>query len=216
MSPTLESHLIAKLSAEGWRRVVRRHVRDLYNDRIDRRTFLEHMILSMGTYFSRAFVAGIAECGFARDEMTNEWLTELNHFVNSQSLYVPNFASAIEERRIAADEAEAAEEPDTKVRKRGLQILYNRAGMWANRYQEAFNLAKTISCADRKLKWNLGPTEHCEDCARLAGKVKRASIWRDADIRPQMPRLACSGRWCQCSLDPTDEHGTPGRLPMIG
>ena len=96
-----------------------------------------------------------------------------------------------------------------------LRTAMSRIPMWANRYREVMNTAKTMAGADRKLKWTLGPTEHCESCSKLAGKVKRGSFWIASGIQPQSRALACGGWACQCFLSPTTERASPGRLPRI-
>jgi len=99
---------------------------------------------------------------------------------------------------------------------RRLGTAQARIPMWTNRYREVMNTAKTMAGADKKLIWVLGPTEEsCPSCLKLAGKVKRGSVWMASGIQPQSPALACGGFFCQCSLQPTDLPASPGRLPSI-
>jgi hypothetical protein len=102
------------------------------------------------------------------------------------------------------------QEPDTTLR-----AASSRLPMWINRYTEVVNTAKIMAGADRKLKWVLGPTEHCSSCLKLAGKVKRGSVWIASGIQPQSRSLECGGFNCQCSLQPTTDRASAGRLPSI-
>ena len=101
-------------------------------------------------------------------------------------------------------------EPDLTLR-----AASSRIPMWTNRYTEVMNTAKVMAGGDRKLKWVLGPTEHCSSCMKLAGKVKRGSMWVASGIQPQSRSLECGGYNCQCSLQPTTDRASPGRLPSI-
>lgn len=101
-------------------------------------------------------------------------------------------------------------EPDLTLR-----AASSRIPMWVNRYNDVVNTAKIMAGGDKKLKWVLGPTEHCSSCMKLAGKVKRGSLWQTSGIRPQSRSLACGGYNCQCSLQPTTDRASAGRLPSI-
>lgn len=95
-----------------------------------------------------------------------------------------------------------------------LQPLLARAQLWANRYNEAYNLAMSLIERENggKLKWMLGATEqHCVTCAALDGIVAFAAEWEMAGVRPQgAPNgaLQCGGWKCDCSLAPTAERRT--------
>lgn len=93
--------------------------------------------------------------------------------------------------------------------------FYPRVEVWANRWSEAYNMAQSMACGNRKLRWELGPTEHCTDCLKLSGKVKRAEVWQASGVLPQSRVLECGGWNCQCSLVPTNEPMTPGNLPGV-
>jgi hypothetical protein len=99
--------------------------------------------------------------------------------------------------------------------KRG--TAYSRLDTWINRYRDVVNQAKVSACADMKMRWTLGPTEHCKSCFRLSGKVKRGSYWND-HVLPQNPPnglLECGGWKCQCTLRPTDDRASSGPLPRL-
>ena len=148
-----------------------------------------------------AWHEGAAEVGIAPDELSPAETQALEQMIVGQLNYVDGFLSAILE--------------GSRARKGKLGPQLKRAKMWANRYADARNRAKTMAGGDQKLIWTLGPTEHCTTCLKLSGKIKRASQWRDANIRPQMSSLACGGYNCQCSLVPTTEPMSKGPLPRI-
>ena len=100
-----------------------------------------------------------------------------------------------------------------------LSPLVARAGMWATRYTEVRNMARTLAGAEQRLEWVWTPRkEHCPDCRRLNGIVKRASTWllaRARGLYPQSRALDCHGYKCGCELKPTNKPLTPGPLPKI-
>ena len=94
----------------------------------------------------------------------------------------------------------------------------SRAALWANRYREVVNVAKTMAGQDKKFEWVLGPTEHCKSCLKLSGIVKRGSVWQKAGIYPQMApngNLECGGWNCQCELVETDKPARRGGFPRL-
>ena len=94
-----------------------------------------------------------------------------------------------------------------------LQKVFARIELWVNRWEDVYNQALLMGRENPKLKWVVGPTEHCTTCLKLNGKVKRASTWEASGWRPQSRDLACGGWKCQCRLVPTTEPLTKGRLP---
>ena len=149
-----------------------------------------------------AWREGAAECGIAPEEMTFEERMLIQSMYNEQMAYVDGFAMFI------------IEHSKERGGKRG--ALQPRIDTWANRYNEWVNRAKERACADKKLKWVLGPTKvHCSDCLNLDGRVYRGSIWQKYGIRPQSPELECGGFNCKCTLEPTDEPCTRGHPPRL-
>jgi hypothetical protein len=59
----------------------------------------------------------------------------------------------------------------------------------------------------RQIRWVVGQTEHCEDCLRFNDSNRWYSaddFWHEVGARgyfPQSGKLACKGRYCQCSLE---------------
>lgn len=185
-------------------RSVRSLVYGLWSGQLDRFTFIDSMVGTMDRSLRRAWFAGAAQCGIQPGELTVAEMDSMRELINSQFSYLVSFADDIE------------------VGRKGYGLLsaqYARADLWINRYNDAINKARMLACADGKLIWQMGATEkHCRTCNALDGKVKRTSVWTAAGVKPQNapnPLLECEGWNCACSLTPTDQAVTRGRLPSL-
>jgi len=163
--------------------------------------FIAEMIVILERGFEQAAREGESECGILPGERSLKGRTALIRYSVEQEQYIEQFALDIEKSNKASGGL--------------LSTTDYRVNMWVNRYNEVVNLMRTIECADRKYEWVLGPTEHCPDCQRLAGKVKRGSVWDAYGIRPQSASLACGGYNCKCELVPTDKPLSRGPLPKL-
>lgn len=189
------------MAISNYRSVLRSAVRGLWSGAIDAGQFDENMRLAISRYLTEAFAAGAKECGIKMDELTVDEQLVLADILTAETAFVAGFATAIEEGSRANDGK--------------LTPLFTRLEMWVNRYNDVKNQAKTLICGDLKYRWQLGPTEHCVDCAKLSGRVYRGSVWQKYGILPQSHDLACGGWRCQCSLVVTDEPITKGRPPKL-
>lgn len=189
------------MSIRAYRASLRSIVRGFWSGAIDRGQFDDEMRNAINRRLAEAFEEGARECGIRPDEFTQEEWVALGKAVQSELSYVSGLGDAI---------AENSRENEGK-----LGPLFTRVEMWVNRYNDVKNRAKTLICGDLKYRWELGPTEHCVDCARMSGRVYRGSVWRKYGILPQSHDLACGGFRCQCSLVPTDEPVTKGRPPKL-
>ena len=86
----------------------------------------------------------------------------------------------------------------------------SRAVMWAATLAGMYAFGQMWRQDDPWLQWQVGPTEHCKDCARLNGQVHRASEWRASGWQPQSTALECNGYRCQCRFLETDGPGRGG------
>lgn len=186
------------LTQAGYQLNLRAAVRGLWSGQIDFDAAFGMLLQAIDRGFTQAWTEGAKECGIEPGEWTAEERTALAVRIGEEKTYIYTLLEAVEAGRKGVGK---------------LAPLYTRLQMWVNRYQDVKNQAKTMACADQKLKWVLGPTEHCETCMKAAGKVKRASQWAKTDLRPQAPCLQCGGYRCQCSLVLTDEPLSRGRLP---
>ena len=193
--------ILAELTQAAYRQNILAARRALWLGEWDLDAFILEMITIMERGFEQAAREGESDCGILPGERSLRGRQALARFTDEQLRYIEPFGEDIER--------------GSKANGGLLTATDYRGRMWVNRYNEVVNLIRTIECADRKYEWVLGPTEHCPDCLRLAGKVKRGSTWDAYGIRPQSPRLACSGYNCQCELKPTDKPLSKGPLPKL-
>jgi hypothetical protein len=199
----IESLAVMLSEAAGqpaYQRAINGAVRGLWNGAYTPEYFADVMRLAIRKYLTEAWTEGAASVGIAKDEITNEEGAALQSFISSEIGFIAGFRDAIK--------------AGSKANGGGLAPLQSRAALWANRYQEVFNRALMMAKGNTKLEWVLGPTEeHCSDCGRLAGKVKRVGTWWSYPLSPQSHDLACKGFNCKCRLKPTRKPITPGPLP---
>lgn len=187
-------------SADGYRRSLAQLVRGLWSGVIT----LEDFYLAFGSALERgltqAWYEGASQCGIAPDELTNDERLELKRHILIGRMAMGKFGDSI----ATLSKAEGAR----------LSPHLERLKIWANRWNEAYNHAQTMACADQKLIWLLGATKrHCISCAGFANRVYRASIWAKNSARPQGRNLYCGGYRCGCRLEPTDQPVNRGRFP---
>jgi len=158
----------------------------------------------VGLGISTAWQQGAASCGISEDELTLDERIRRDIIINEQRNYIIGFIDWVYEHR--------RDGPS----KAPLASILARAALWGNRWAQTYHEAMTMACADLKLAWRLGPTkDHCSSCLKLNGKVKRASQWQRAGIRPQVSELECGGWRCLCYFEATDEPLSKGPLPRL-
>ena len=180
---------------------IRGAVRALWKGLIDADQFYDWMNSAIWRGLTGAWYAGAAECNIQPSELSPPERSALQLVIAEEINHVGGFAASIINR--------------SQARKGKLTNHLNRAQMWTLRWQDVNGRAKIMACGDKKYSWQLGPTEHCVDCARLSGKVKRASYWETSGIRPQAHTLACGGWRCQCFWVETTARSSPGPLPRL-
>ena len=196
--------LLARLQEAGgqpaYQRSLNSAVRGLWRGVTNEFEFTDQIFLAIRHYLREAWLEGAASVGVGPDEMSPEERAALEGIIARELGYIANFRASI----VAGSKANGG----------ALAPLLARASLWANRYAEVVSQARVMTGADAKLEWVLGPTEeHCSDCGRLSGKVKRGSVWAAYGLAPQSRRLACKGYKCGCKLKPTRKPVTPGPLP---
>lgn len=160
--------------------------------------FSDDMLFTIERNLSAAWFAGMRSCGLEPSDITPEEDSARVRFITSQLGYVSGLAQAI---------------VSAKLNGQNFSVIAPRLDLWANRWNEANNMAKAMACSDQKQVWVLGATDHCATCLKMAGKVKRASQWSANGVLPQGSNLACGGWRCQCSLQDTNLPMSKGRLP---
>jgi len=191
--------------AASYGRDIRGIFRALWAGTADAEFSLDLMNDTVRIGLTRAFVEGTAQCGIVPAEWSPEEKDALRDAIyNEQSRIWPTLMFI---------------EENSKANGGKWAIIARRATWRAQRYEDIASLAKVMSCGDKKLEWVLGYgiKKHCDSCVKLAGKVKRASTWNRAGIRPRNPpnpMLICGG-WGGCFFRPTDLHLSPGPLPRL-
>lgn len=184
----------------AYQRAINGAVRGLWGGSTGAEDFTDTMFLAIRRYLREAWLEGAASVGIKDGEMTAEETSALENIIAGELGFISGFRDAI----LAGSKANGY----------ALAPLLSRGTLWANKYQEVANKARAMAGADKKLEWVLGPTEeHCADCGKLAGKVKRGSVWAVYPLSPQSHSLACKGFNCKCRLKPTRKPITPGPLP---
>lgn len=185
-----------------YRKSLRDAVRGLWGGVLDRDQFYDAMIATIQRRLPQAWYDGSKDCGILPADLSPEERNALRQAMVNEMSFVLKFADDIM--------------AGSKARGGKLKPLLIRVEMWTNRYRDVVNRAKQMACADQKLVWVLNPTkENCNSCIKLNGKVKRASQWKRAGIRPQHPDLECGGWRCGCELIVTDERLSMGPLPRL-
>jgi len=196
----------AALSRKGqqYRARLRSLVRGLWSGVISVDSFLDEIIIVIDEGLTTAWNEGAKTCGIKPDEKSEEEQAALDDAIAREQGFVFKFSGDIE--------------AGSKANKGKLAPLMFRVDIWANRYLDVQNQAKLMACENQKYRWDLGDTEHCPSCLKLAGRVARAKTWLDKGIQPQSPPngyLKCGGWRCGCSFTPTDEPVTKGRWPSL-
>jgi len=189
---------------DRYRRGLRAAVRGMWTGVLTYYDFWDAMSTAIRNGLTTAWHAGMKDCGVNPDEMTEQERISLLKRITYEHQWINRFAQAIEQ--------------GSKANGGALTPLYNRAEVWIGRWEGVRSEARVMACADKKLKWTLGPTEHCSSCTKLAGQVRRASFWNEKGILPRIhmaPYLECKGFRCQCTLEPTDEPMSRGPLPKL-
>lgn len=176
---------------------LRSAVRDFYNGEMDAFGFVDKLVYLVNEQFRRAWNEGMRTIGLdPKTDMEPEWEDVLNERIAQEVNDIELFAGDIE--------AAAADKENNPI-----QPLLSRVSMWSNRYNELVSLS-IATCGKEKLEWQVGPTEHCDDCRKLNGCVDYSDQWVVSGWLPQTSRLACGGYRCKCSLVPTRKRRSPG------
>lgn len=200
LSPERKAQMIWLKTAQFYEFSLQRAIRDLYNSG-NVGAYIDHHSRLINEQLTKAWREGMKEVDMNPDEMTDEEKSRLQEIIDREEDQVLDFAQEI------IDARDAGTPPPT-----------SRAALWANRYREVVNIAKTMASKDGKFEWVLGPTEHCKSCLKLSGIVKRGSAWQKAGIFPQQapnPNLECGGWNCQCELVETTKPVRRGKFPRL-
>jgi hypothetical protein len=115
---------------------------------------------------------------------------------------------------------------DARVDGTPISPLLNRAVMWAQRWNEAYEMARHLITLNNggKEQWVIDPAkENCTICSRLNGIVAYAREWDELNVHPRNapnPILSkakggCEGWHCGCQRRPTDRRRSPKAYDTI-
>lgn len=177
--------------------------RGIWRGELDALSGADALFSAIGRGFEQAFREGQAECGVKASERTEEESKELARLIGDNYQYVGRFVEWI----VAHNKASGSP----------WEMIRARAQLWVARYEEVKNLAISMSCGNKKLRWQIDGGEHCRTCLKLNGRVHRSSVWAAHDIAPRMitNRLRCNGYRCKCIFVETDAPATRGRFPNL-
>ena len=195
----------ARYNQDSFARGIRGAVRALWSGEWTKEEFQLGLMSVFDQGLTAAWLEGARSVGIEEDEVTSEERAAINNLVWDAYSHTDGWAMSI----MANSKANGGK----------LAPHLTRAQTWVNLYAATVSRARTVAKTNPKLAWNLGATEvHCSSCLKLAGKVKRANYWREKGILPRqpgVPYLECRGYNCDCTLAPTDESLSKGRLPSL-
>lgn len=185
---------------EGYRTSLRENARGLWNGTFNWYDFYSNMVDTITRGFNQAWAEGMAKYGMSMDDRDAEERTRLQREIQSEVSHIEGVADFIEAY--------------SKANGGTLAVCMQRIEGWVAAYTRIVQLATAMAAANRKLKWNMHPAEHCGSCLKLAGKVKRGKYWTEHVTPKDWDKLECR-KGCKCSLDPTDEPCSKGPLPSL-
>ena len=184
----------------GFQHAIHSTIYGMWRGAFDYGSFVPTMRETIEIGLRRAWREGMRVVGLTWGDRTMEEEIALWNLILDQWDYVPGLADWLNKNK--------------KSEGKLLRDTHYRGEMWVNAYQQAYNLALQMAHNDPKLEWVLatGDIEHCSDCLKYSGKVKRASYWQKIGASPQSPALECKGLNCDCKLIPTDKPLSRGYL----
>lgn len=196
--------MIAK-SLDNFQAGVRAAARGLFNGVTTTLDFSDQMYSAIRRGFTQAWAEGSESCGILAGERTQEETKQLGLMIGDNFQHVAGLADWIFQH--------------SKANGGDWNAIQSRMALWVNRYLEVKNIAMTMACQNKKLRWQTGriKTEHCRSCLKLNGRTHRASVWAAHDCYPRMTngKLKCGGFHCGCGFVETDAPATRGRFPNL-
>ncbi len=159
--------------------------------------FIDTMANVISGQLTQAYQQAFEDEGFTDFALPDYLAASLEAMILGQYDYVDQFFRDIVDARIDGT---------------SIDPLLARAGMWANRWNEAYNEAVRLITLNGggNLVWEEGDTmDKCGVCVGLDGLVMSAREWELLGMKPQSESLPCHGFNCHCSLTPTDKRRSP-------
>jgi 2'-5' RNA ligase len=168
--------------------------------RIDRRKFGNALRNAIEVGIRKAYLDGLEDGGVTGAELSDDDMDWLNRWMDKQRQFVINLTNAIyKDDRVTPGEVD------------GKAIMW-----WNGSVAPAYAQALVSAASNASFERVLGNTEeHCRDCKRIAGQVRRASFWKRIGIWGASGKTECGGWQCECKNVPTDRPLSRGRFPIL-
>lgn len=190
---------------EDYERQLRRVCRAYLDENVGAGIWYETMVDTVVKYVGKAFDLGAKDAGVEADELTDAERVSREFCVAEQVNFIPSLQTFLDTPTRAGEQI-------------SLTALLTRLDLWVNTFGRVREMAKMLCGRDGKYLWVHNAPQGkacCEDCLRMNGRVYRSSVWRAAGVYPGSPSLACRGFECHCSLEATNDRGTPGPVPEL-
>jgi hypothetical protein len=162
--------------------------------------------------------------GQLRDAYTRAWVDD-EHFGELPAYLQESLDAMVEEQQSHVTDFFHAI-IDARVDRTPIAPLLNRAGLWAGRYNEAYEMARHLIAVENGGKeiWVTNPQkESCSICLALNGIVAYAREWDELNVHPRnapnpilsKERGGCGGWKCGCERKPTDQRRSPKAYTTI-
>ena len=155
------------------------------NGETDKKTFKRTMEAIIAALLLAAFLRG-SKTASAQD-LTRGQRLKLNAMITISTEAAGSFADDIYSGKYAQENL-------------GQDGIDNRIPLWAGTLAGVYAMGQVSRVDNPRLQWQVGPTEHCSDCAGFNGQIKTAAAWNSGGLLPQSSGLQCHGYRCQCRL----------------
>lgn len=181
---------------------VRAAAKGYWSGQTDFFSFVNTLISAVLRGYEQAWREGAAVYGVQPEDRTAEEQQVLDGMINQAQSRVTAFADFVAQR--------------TKALGGYWRDVLPRAELWTEQYEAVRARAQAMASQDQKEQWLLGATEkHCIDCAGVANRVYRGSVWNKYGWYPKSTALACHGFYCDCRREQTDLPITKGHPPTL-
>lgn len=189
-------------SFDDYRRSLRALTRGFWAGELSAFDFTDGMVSAISRHFEQAWRTVELQYGIDTDERTEASQDRLTLAINTEISYISGFAQAIVD--------------SSKANGGSLQLLLDRAELWAKGWDRTIALAQSIIGGNLKLLWIRDPLkDSCDDCLQYDGKVFYQSEWDEAGVRPTGDMLQCTGIQCGCRWEVTKQRKTRGSVPPL-
>lgn len=140
------------------------------------------------------------------DDLPEGALSSLNGVLEQNATSARNFSRDIFQLGRYSEQVDPETGEVIQTAQQGAERAEARGELYENDSAGVFALGQlSVIATSQRLRWDVGPTEHCQDCLRLDKQVHTVAQWVASGWRPKSSRLACNGFNCQCEFNSTNE-----------